>query len=135
MPVSSELRDLQEALDANKEHIPDGAYLELMAHVRNLYRAREAAARTFHQAGVVEVVPVSSRRVTSTVTTYILEEVERGAPPTQEGWLETLRTAQVTRETARHSSFPLVLRDGRGGLLIVVSCEEIEEDSASETEL
>ena len=135
MPVSAELRDLQEALDAVKENIPDGAYLELMAHVRNLYRAREPTPRTFHQAGVVEVVPVSSRRVTSTVTTYILEEVERGAPPTQEGWVETLRTAQIARDTARHSSFPLVLRDGRGGLLIVVSCEELEDDGSESSEV
>ena len=76
MPVSGELRALQELLDANKENLPDGAYLSLMTHVRALYQ-EERTSRTFYQAEVVEVTPVSSRRVSAQRTTYLLEEVER----------------------------------------------------------
>ena len=127
--MSAELRRLQEALDANKDNMPEGAYLELMQHLRGLYTSR-ALPSAHWLATVVSVSPVSSRRLAYETRTYILQEVERGAAPTAEGWLEVLRTAQISRECAQDSHLPIVLRDGRGGLNLVVSCEEEDESDA-----
>lgn len=132
--MSAELRNLQEALDEHKENLPEGVYVDLMRHVRNLYTERQERDSQYWIATVVQIVPVSARRLSYEMHTCILQEVERSAGPGPEGWLEVLRNAQISRDCARSSNFPIFVRDGRGGLNIVVQCEEEDGyDSASES--
>ena len=134
MPVSRELRNLQEALDAQRENIPEGTYVDLMQHVRNLYTERQESESRYWIATVVQIAPVSARRLSYEMHTCILQEVERSAGPGPEGWLEVLRNAQISRDCARSTNFPVFVRDGRGGLNIVVQCEEEDGyDSPSES--
>lgn len=134
MRVMPELRRLQELIDEAKENMRESDYINLSAAMTALYRATPAArsARRFWSATIVEVTPLSARRVSNQTTVCILEEVFRGAPPSAEGWVDVLRTAQISADTARDTMLPLIVRDGRGGLLIVVSVEELVEDDEFE---
>ena len=123
----SSLREMQETLDEEKENIPEGIYLSLMNHLSAAYR-EQPSSRSYFVVSWVSVSPNSSYRVNCQQHSTICEEVTRGPPPSLDGWAECLRSSHITRDMARQATFPLIIKDGRGGVMIVCSAEEYDDE-------
>ena len=124
------LREMQEAIDENKENIPEGTYVQLMAGLANAYRHQEPTPsnRAYYVVSWVSVAATSSYRVNAMQHSSICEIVSRGPTASHDGWAEALRTSHITTAMVRATVFPLVIRDGRGGVSIVCSAERYGED-------
>ena len=135
--MMASLREMQEAIDENKENIPEGTYVQLMAGLANAYRHQEPtppSTRAYYVVSWVSVASSSSYRVNAIQHSSICEIVTRGPTASHDGWAEALRTSHITHSMVRATVFPLIIRDGRGGVSIVCAAERYGEDDDFESE-
>lgn len=123
------LQELREAIDEDKENMPEGLYLSLMEHLVRAYNEQPPTSHTYYAVSWVSV-SWHRGRVQSRIHSTLCKLIPHGPRNSHEGWREALRMSHLTSEMVRAATFPIVLPDERGGVIVVcdAACEDDESD-------
>jgi len=119
MTVPTALRRLQEVIDEEKENMPNGVYMSLMASVQAMYDDDDDEKR-YVSITYVHVTPRHSQRADARVYISIAQVVERGPLD----MLEVIRRSAITESMFDDAVFPIVIRDN-GEIFVVCNATEI----------
>ena len=124
------LQQLREAIDEDKENMPEGLYLSLMEHLVRAYNEHAPSSHTYY---TVSWVSVSCRqyRVQWRQYSTLCKLVPHGPRNSPEGWMDALRMSILTSEMVQTATFPMTIPDERGGVMIVCDAA-CEDDSDSD---